>query len=591
MDAMSQTRAAAARYASKRDDRARIQRRREQTGHHIVDDADQVTARAERLVQHGTVSVATVERLSEQSPDRLLERIVGVSADFQPANFLARGARAITSVGRITQGSNGRAIPVGTGFLVAPSLLLTNNHVLPDQDSAGEAEVEFGAEMSIDNDPPAWTRFRLDPSAAFVTDEELDYTLVRVVPAADGRTAGDLYGWNRLMARQGKIVTGEPVNLVGHPNGRLKEITIRRNELTMQLDHFLHYSADTEPGSSGSPVFNDQWEVVALHHSGVPGEDGAWIANEGVRVSSILSGLPAGLLSELGAAPLAAESIAPVRQAGAPARPSAFGGTRHLVFLHGRGQTGRDPQTMRREWIAGLNKGLTLAGLPTVEPADVWFPFYGDTLTEPRESLIPASPTTRVVYEQLIGEAAALAGRPADGRREGLLTGVQGALSWLASATNLDHLLIAAVFRDVAAYLDDSSVRQAVLASVERTLPASGQVVLVAHSLGTVVAMDLLTRLPAALEVPLLVTLGSPLGLDAVQGRLLSGGPHRPDRAGQWLNVWSQSDPVSIGCPLEDDWKGQVDERAVDNPLQRSHDVAEYLSHPHVARALLRHLT
>ncbi|MEV4894948.1 serine protease [Nonomuraea sp. NPDC055795] len=591
MDAMSQTRAAAARYASKRDDRARIQRRREQTGQRIVDDADQVTARAERLVQRGTVSVATVERLSEQSPDRLLERIVGVSADFQPANFLARGARAITSVGRITQGSNGRAIPVGTGFLVAPSLLLTNNHVLPDQDSAGEAEVEFGAEMSIDNDPPAWTRFRLDPSAAFVTDEDLDYTLVRVVPAADGRTAGDLYGWNRLMARQGKIVTGEPVNLVGHPNGRLKEITIRRNELTMQLDHFLHYSADTEPGSSGSPVFNDQWEVVALHHSGVPGEDGAWIANEGIRVSSILSGLPAGLLSELGAAPLAAESIAPVRQAGAPARPSAFGGNRHLVFLHGRGQTGRDPQTMRREWIAGLNKGLTLAGLPTVEPADVWFPFYGDTLTEPRESLIPAAPTTRVVYEQLIGEAAALAGRPADGRREGLLTGVQGALSWLASATNLDHLLIAAVFRDVAAYLDDSSVRQAVLAGVERTLPSSGQVVLVAHSLGTVVAMDLLTRLPAALEVPLLVTLGSPLGLDAVQGRLLSGGPHRPDRAGQWLNVWSQADPVSIGCPLEDDWKGQVDERAVDNPLQRSHDVAEYLSHPHVARALLRHLT
>ncbi|MFI6393953.1 trypsin-like peptidase domain-containing protein [Nonomuraea sp. NPDC050547] len=591
MDAMSQTRAAAARYASKRDDRARIQRRREQTGQRIVDDADQVTARAERLVQRGTVSVATVERLSEQSPDRLLERIVGVSADFQPANFLARGARAITSVGRITQGSNGRAIPVGTGFLVAPSLLLTNNHVLPDQDSAGEAEVEFGAEMSIDNDPPAWTRFRLDPSAAFVTDEDLDYTLVRVVPAADGRSAGDLYGWNRLMARQGKIVTGEPVNLVGHPNGRLKEITIRRNELTMQLDHFLHYSADTEPGSSGSPVFNDQWEVVALHHSGVPGEDGAWIANEGIRVSSILSGLPAGLLSELGAAPPAAESIAPVRQAGAPARPSAFGGTRHLVFLHGRGQTGRDPQTMRREWIAGLNKGLTLAGLPTVEPADVWFPFYGDTLTEPRESLTPAAPTTRVVYEQLIGEAAALAGRPADGRREGLLTGVQGALSWLASATNLDHLLIAAVFRDVAAYLDDSSVRQAVLASVERTLPSSGQVVLVAHSLGTVVAMDLLTRLPAALEVPLLVTLGSPLGLDAVQGRLLSGGPHRPDRVGQWLNVWSQSDPVSIGCPLEDDWKGQVDERAVDNPLQRSHDVAEYLSHPHVARALLRHLT
>ncbi|WP_157252572.1 serine protease [Nonomuraea typhae] len=591
MDALSQARAAATRYASAREERARIQRRREQTGQHIVDEADQVSARAERLVQRGTVSVATVERLSEQGTERLLERIIGASADFQPANFLARGARAVTSVGRVTQGSNGRAIPIGTGFLVAPSLLLTNNHVLPDAESAQAAEVEFGAEMSIDNEPPAWTRFRLDPAARFVTDAGLDYTLVRVAPAADGRTPGELYGWNRLIATQGKIITGEPVNLVGHPNGRLKEITIRRNELTTQLDRFLHYTADTEPGSSGSPVFNDQWEVVALHHSGVPGDNGTWLANEGIRVSSILASLPADVLAELGCAPPVTESVTPVRHSGVPARPSAFGGARHLVFLHGRGQAGRDPMTMRREWIAGLNKGLTLAGLPTADPADAWFPFYGDTLGDLRESLTPSAPTTRVVYEQLIAEAAMLSGRPADGRREGLLTGLQGALSWLASATNLDHLLIAAVFRDVAAYLDDSSVRQAVLSAVERTLPASGQIVLVSHSLGTVVAMDLLTRLPASLEVPLLVTLGSPLGLDAVHRRLLTGGPVRPDRAGQWLNVWCPSDPVSIGCPLDDDWKGQVDERAVDNPLQRSHDVAEYLAHPHVARALMRVLS
>jgi hypothetical protein len=74
----------------------------------------------------------------------------------------------------------------------------------------------------------------------------------------------------------------------------------------------VHYASDTEPGSSGSPVLNDQFEVIALHHKSVPrfdakgrirsrdnkiwtpsmGEDQiAWIANEGVRISRIFVAL------------------------------------------------------------------------------------------------------------------------------------------------------------------------------------------------------------------------------------------------------------------------------------------------------------
>ena len=63
----------------------------------------------------------------------------------------------------------------------------------------------------------------------------------------------------------------------------------------VDLDHFIHYSTDTEPGSSGAPVFNDQWQVLALHHKAVPAAsadaaqdaDPVWIANEGVRISAI----------------------------------------------------------------------------------------------------------------------------------------------------------------------------------------------------------------------------------------------------------------------------------------------------------------
>ncbi|HBB34339.1 MAG TPA: hypothetical protein DC064_21730 [Cyanobacteria bacterium UBA9273] len=78
------------------------------------------------------------------------------------------------------------------------------------------------------------------------------------------------------------------------------------------LDDFLWYRTDTAPGSSGSPVFNDSWQVIALHHSGVPEKDDngnyltvdgkvwqehmgenkiKWIANEGVRVSRIVQTL------------------------------------------------------------------------------------------------------------------------------------------------------------------------------------------------------------------------------------------------------------------------------------------------------------
>ena len=63
----------------------------------------------------------------------------------------------------------------------------------------------------------------------------------------------------------------------------------------------MHYSADTEPGSSGSPVFNDQWEVVALHHASVRAPEHTefgGVLNEGIRVSAILGVVKASPLSD-----------------------------------------------------------------------------------------------------------------------------------------------------------------------------------------------------------------------------------------------------------------------------------------------------
>jgi endonuclease G len=78
---------------------------------------------------------------------------------------------------------------------------------------------------------------------------------------------------------------------VQHPRGEKKQVALRENKIVDIPERFLHYAADTEPGSSGSPVFNDQWEVVGLHHASVPApehrEFGGFL-NEGIRISRII---------------------------------------------------------------------------------------------------------------------------------------------------------------------------------------------------------------------------------------------------------------------------------------------------------------
>ncbi|MGH2533845.1 MAG: endonuclease [Thermomicrobiales bacterium] len=238
-----------------------------------------------------------------------LERIIGTS-DLIEARFLTEGARVGRCICRIEIGDSGGLVAgYGTGVMVSPRLLLTNNHVLDSSRTAAASQAEFDYEEDEDGRLRPSIRFALDPDAFFVTDVGLDYTLVAVRPeAVAGRLLGD-YGWVPLIVQQGKIIKGECVNIIQHPNGEPKQIALRQNQVVDLLQDFLHYKTDTAPGSSGSPVFNDEWELVALHHSGVPARDAAgnilaiggglwseemgehrvkWKANEGARISRIV---------------------------------------------------------------------------------------------------------------------------------------------------------------------------------------------------------------------------------------------------------------------------------------------------------------
>jgi endonuclease G, mitochondrial len=280
-----------------------------------IDSKERVEKRLKRLRQEAfsylNTSAEAVSALAVEDTNAfdevVFERILG-QKDLMNVNFLEKGSVVARTVGKIVlKNSLGGVAGYGTGFLISPSLLMTNNHVLRDVRDAAFSHVEFDNQLDLAGTLLKSTIYKLDPDTFFATSIQLDVTVVALGPTVNSQKVSPIV-WNKLIESEGKVMIGEYMNIIQHPEGRPKEFSFRANQLTDVLPQFLHYETDTEPGSSGSPVFNDQWEVVALHHSGVPKKNAAgkilnrkgqlwtpamgenqieWIANEGVRISTI----------------------------------------------------------------------------------------------------------------------------------------------------------------------------------------------------------------------------------------------------------------------------------------------------------------
>lgn len=247
------------------------------------------------------------------------ERILNDINDMVSVEFLERGLEAALSVGRVNAGGF-----TGTGFLVGPNIMLTNHHVLPNADEAMLANFDLDAEENRFGDAKTMQRFSLCPNKFWAASEELDFAFVAVEPHSTGGVPLAAYGWHPLLVGEGKIRLGEGVSIIQHPAGRVKMVAVHNARLIqlrngIEDEAFCFYTCDTDRGSSGSPVFNSRWEVIALHHASVPEtnekgkvatksesrggmtleqalqhpEDVSWIANEGVRVSRLVAGLKA----------------------------------------------------------------------------------------------------------------------------------------------------------------------------------------------------------------------------------------------------------------------------------------------------------
>lgn len=233
----------------------------------------------------------TGERENNALDEMAIERIIG-NNDLFPISYLEAGLKAGKAVCRIeVRDRLGRVLGHGTGFLVSPCLLLTNHHVLENEDAALFSLGQFNYELGLDLRERQAVNFRFEPARFFMTDTKLDFTLVALEEQTSDRKPLSEFGFLPLPRPSGKALIGEYVSIIQHPGGAPKAVTIRENKITDVVDDYIQYSADTMAGSSGSPVFNDEWIVVALHHASVPDPkgNGEYISNEGIRISSIVA--------------------------------------------------------------------------------------------------------------------------------------------------------------------------------------------------------------------------------------------------------------------------------------------------------------
>jgi len=274
----------------------------------------------EALESFDETESAIIEKIEalDVSDDITFERLIGGTNDLLSIETFEKGLDISRSVGLVRMEPFGR----GTGFLVGMNIMMTNWHNLPDIATAKTSkfvldfeENDFGARKQAQE-------FKLDPDRFYVSDPEHDFALVAVKPKSRLQKSLAEYGEHQLFQEEGKIIVGQPVNIIQHPKGERKKVTVH-NSLLVELsnddieDQFCYYSADTLKGSSGAPVYNSRWEVIALHRKGVPKTDSQgkiflkdgrkinrtqmaaneidieWVCNQGVRTSRIIQRLKA----------------------------------------------------------------------------------------------------------------------------------------------------------------------------------------------------------------------------------------------------------------------------------------------------------
>lgn len=250
----------------------------------------------------GDVSDLTISLAQDQAESRIgpemdwrgpgdveLQGFFWKQPDYMDAGFLMRATDRALAVCRISIPSKERT---GTGFLIAPALLLTNYHVLEDpetpgddkQKNAAEAVLRFRYTSEQNEEESEEHEFKLVSEQPIVVESpvpKLDFMLLRVedrIKSAEGVKP--------LKYKEPTGKSDQSLNIIQHPAGGHLKFAFSSNGVTgVYDDGRIQYLSKAAGGSSGSPCFNDEWNLVAIHHA----ERSTWsgVKREGIQFGHI----------------------------------------------------------------------------------------------------------------------------------------------------------------------------------------------------------------------------------------------------------------------------------------------------------------
>jgi S1-C subfamily serine protease len=178
----------------------------------------------------------------------------------------------------------------GTGFRISSDLVLTNHHVLfPEKTKAASVRVDFGFDVDPSGTSLPVVSLVGDPTT-IAGDPTDDWAVVRVANMNANIPVIDIV--NAAVPSD-----GDRAFIVQHPDGQQKRLGFVRNMITAVTEQTVQYLTDTQPGSSGAPVFDASAKLIALHHrGGTPTQKtgkAPLTKNQGVRISRVVAGLAA----------------------------------------------------------------------------------------------------------------------------------------------------------------------------------------------------------------------------------------------------------------------------------------------------------
>ena len=238
-----------------------------------------------------------------------LERVFGADS-YKTLKWYSDGLKRCTMVARIGRDATKG---FGSGFLVEGEklhaslagkiVLLTNAHVVSNEPARNNKSLlpyecvvileAVDRDMELFVESVVWSSDieTLDVSVLLFTDESHE----KIMSIKDNITLAPVSKY--LPACD----STQRVYIIGHPAGGTLQLSLQDNVLLAQKDPLLHYRTPTEGGSSGSPVFNDKWDLIGLHHAGdeempmLDNPNDTYEANEGIWIQSIIRKMKADL--------------------------------------------------------------------------------------------------------------------------------------------------------------------------------------------------------------------------------------------------------------------------------------------------------